>query len=193
MPTPKKVRWADSFGRSHEKSPSMPRPALSFATVQCPFWREFWPPPNRLLFGDDGAMLPTLKCQDGAVFSFFLFESYSNFKRLNCLDCVRAGIHDEFKMQQSMRRHSAASWLGCNRPFARDAEMCHRSASIPCKFIDGHRRPRCIGTPRPPHSGRARPTGRPQRGRVARLQQHLRAQTLFISINKALRATRRFN
>jgi len=137
MPTPKKVRWADSFGRSHEKSPSMPRPALSFATVQCPFWREFWPPPNRLLFGDDGAMLPTLKCQDGAVFSFFLFESYSNFKRLNCLDCVRAGIHDEFKMQQSMRRHSAASWLGCNRPFARDAEMCHRSASVPGMFIDG--------------------------------------------------------
>ena len=78
-----------------------------------------------------------LKCQDGAVFSFSLFASYSNFKRLNCLHCVWAGIHDEFKMQQSMRRHSAASWLACNRPFARDPEMCHRSASIPCKFIDG--------------------------------------------------------
>ena len=36
MPTPKKVRLADSFGRSHEKSPSMQRPALSFATVQWP-------------------------------------------------------------------------------------------------------------------------------------------------------------
>ena len=30
-------------------------------------------------------MLPRLKCQDGAVFSFFLFESYSSIKRLNCL------------------------------------------------------------------------------------------------------------
>ena len=36
MPTPKKVRLADSFGRGHEKSPSMQRPALSFATVQWP-------------------------------------------------------------------------------------------------------------------------------------------------------------
>ena len=36
MPTPKQVRLADSFGRGHEKSPSMQRPALSFATVQWP-------------------------------------------------------------------------------------------------------------------------------------------------------------
>ena len=36
MPTPKKVRLADSFGQSHEKSPSIQKPALSFATVQWP-------------------------------------------------------------------------------------------------------------------------------------------------------------
>ena len=47
MPTPKKVRLADSFRRSHEKSPSMQRPALSFATVQWPLDDTDLPPLKR--------------------------------------------------------------------------------------------------------------------------------------------------
>ena len=47
MPTPKQVRLADSFGRGHEKSPSMQRPALSFATVQWPLDDTDLPPLKR--------------------------------------------------------------------------------------------------------------------------------------------------